>query len=199
MNSSEQIFLKMLWAVARPASVRSSISRCPRFAVSSLFALHLALFGISMAQGPDLAPPPLKLISKLEQQQLDKETDIKSRTKLVLELMTARLSAAERLHAGEDYAGVFRELGYFHGLMDHGIAYLNNRNTGSGKVLDGFKRVDIALRSFVPRLEMLRREIPLTHEEYVRKLLIDVRAARTKATEPLFADTVIPNRRPGEP
>ncbi|HVF46445.1 MAG TPA: hypothetical protein VNA17_02655 [Pyrinomonadaceae bacterium] len=167
--------------------------------MSALFALHLALFGISLAQGPDLAPPPLKIVSKAEQQRLDQETDIKSRTKLVLELMTGRLATAERLHAAEDYAGVFRELGVFHGLMDNGIAYLHKRNTGNGKVLDNFKRLELALRAFVPRLETLRREIPLSHEDYVRKLLIYVREARTKATEPLFADTVIPNRRPGEP
>ncbi len=152
-----------------------------------------------MAQGPDLAPPPLKIVSKAEQERLDKETDTKARTKRVLELMTARLASAERLRAAGDYDGVFRELGFFHGLMDDGISYLNKRNTGSGKVLDNYKRLEIALRSFVPRLETLRREIPLTHEDYVRKLLIYVREARTKATEPLFADTVIPNRRPGEP
>lgn len=121
---------------------------------------------------------------------------MKNRTKLTLELMTARLSAAERLRSGDDFDGVFRELGAFHALMDNGLAYLQRRDTGSGKVLDNFKRIDIALRTFAPRLETIRREIPLSHEDYVRKLLIYVREARTKATEPLFADTVLPNRKP---
>ncbi len=172
--------------------------RFSRFICISLFIFHFSLFTALSAQDdpPTLAPPPLKIISKQELSRLESQTDMKNRTKLTLELMTARLSAAERLRSGDDFDGVFRELGAFHALMDNGLAYLQRRDTGSGKVLDNFKRIDIALRTFAPRLETIRREIPLSHEDYVRKLLIYVREARTKATEPLFADTVLPNRKP---
>lgn len=163
-----------------------------------LFTVHCSLFTQSPAQDdpPNLAPPPLKSISKQELSRLESETNLKDRTKLTLELMSARLTAAEKLRSGDDFDGIFRELGVFHGLMDNGLAYLQRRDTGSGKVLDNFKRIDIALRTFAPRLETIRREVPLSHEDYIRKLLIYVREARTKATEPLFADTVLPNRKP---
>ncbi len=184
-------------ARSRPGMLHSSF---PLFTIHySLFTIFLFTFHLSVSaqdDPPTLAPPPLKIISKHELSRLDAETDLKTRTKLILELMTGRLATAERLRTGDDFDGVFRELGVFHGLMDNGIAYLQRRDTGSGKVLDNFKRIDIALRAFVPRLETLRRDLPQSHEDYVRKLLIYVREARTKATEPLFADTVVPNRKP---
>ena len=140
----------------------------------------------------DLAPPPVKVVSREEVARLNAEAeDIKERTKLVLELMNVRLASAEKLRAGEDFDGVFRELGYFHGLMDNGLDFLQKRNNGSGKILDNFKRLEIGLRMFVPRLEMVRREVPLRYEDYIRKLIRFVRDARTKATEPLFSDKVV--------
>jgi hypothetical protein len=143
---------------------------------------------------PDLAPPPVKVVSREEMTRLNAEGgDIKDRTKLVLELMNVRLTSAERLRAGEDFDGVFRELGYFHGLMDNGIDFLQKHNNGTGKILDNFKRLEIGLRAFMPRLEMVRRELPLRYEDYVRKLIKFVRDARTKATEPLFSDKIVKN------
>ena len=141
---------------------------------------------------PDLAPPPLKVISKDERTRLDGETDVKSRTKLALEMMNFRLAAAERLGTGEDYDGVFRELGIFHALMDNSLDYLLKRDAGSGKVLDNFKRLEIGLRAFGPRLETLRRDVPLRYEDYLRRLIKYVRDARSKAIDPQFADTVLP-------
>jgi hypothetical protein len=60
-------------------------------------------------------------------------------------------------------------------------------------VLANLKRFEIGLRKFTPRLELIRREVPLTHEFYVRSLLKQLREARTKATEPLFGETVLPD------
>jgi len=188
----------------RPSISRIWPYRFSQFTIHySLFTalLFTFLFSLPLAASaqdyePSLAPPPLKIISKDERTQIDAKTDLKDRTKLVLQLMTMRLAAAESLQSDEDFDGVFRELGAFHGLMDNGLYYLQRRDTGSGKVLDNFKRIEIALRGFAPRIETIRRELPLSYEDYVRKLLIYVREARTKATEPLFADTVVPNRKP---
>jgi hypothetical protein len=159
-----------------------------------LFTFHFSLFTSAAAQDdpPDLAPPPVKVVSREEMARLNAEAeDLKDRTKLVLELMNVRLASAEKLRAGEDFDGVFRELGYFHGLMDNGLDFLQKRNNGSGKILDNFKRLEIGLRSFVPRLELVRREVPLRYEDYIRKLIKVLRDARTKATEPLFSDKVV--------
>ncbi|CAN5442195.1 hypothetical protein BH10ACI2_BH10ACI2_19700 [soil metagenome] len=160
----------------------------------SLLAFGLLLTNSVSAQGDqnDVAPPPTRIIPKEDLIKLDTETDVKSRTKLALEMMSNRITAAEKFNTAEDFPGVFRELGVFHGLMDNSLDYLNRKNSNNGKVLDNFKRLEIGLRGFGPRIEGIYRDLPHRFEEYVRKLLKYIRDARTKATDPLFSDSVMP-------
>ena len=60
------------------------------------------------------------------------------------------------------------------------------------KVLNNFKRIELSLRKYINRLELIRRDLPLEYEPYVRRLTKYVREARTKAVEPLFGETVLP-------
>jgi len=163
----------------------------------------LALFSFSAAANAqddlELMPPPLKIFSKEERTRLTEKTDLKDRTKLTLEIMNLRLAAAENANVRKDFDAVFRDLGAFHALMDHSLVFVGSQYNGSGKALDSFKRIDIALRGFIPRIESIRRDVPLVYEDYIRKLLISVREARTKATEPMFADTVVRQPRRTEP
>ena len=139
----------------------------------------------------DIAPPPLKFVSKEELAQLAAITDIKKRTKLTLELMTGRLMQAEAFHAKEQYDDMFKQLGGFHGLMDNTLAFLDGSEKDNGKVLNNYKRFEIGLREYRPRLEVIRRDLPLRYEQYVRNLIIYLRDARAKAVEPLFSNTVV--------
>lgn len=176
---------------------KSTVSIRP---LSCGFFLVLVLFAHTIsAQGdvPDIVPPPLKLISKNEQARLAAQShDIRNRNKLTLQLMGRRLSTAEDLRQSGDYNSMYSELGGFHGLMDDALQYLKTQNSRNRRVLDTFKRFEIGLRGFAPRLEVIRRELPLRYEDYVRRLIKYVRVARTIATEPLFGDTVIPERKP---
>jgi hypothetical protein len=88
---------------------------------------------------------------------------------------------------------MFRELGGFHALMDDALEFLGGNQKMTGKVLNNFKRFEIGLRRFTPRLELIRRNLPVSHEFYLRSLLKQLRDARTKATEPLFGDSILPN------
>ncbi len=170
----------------------------PRFV---LFAL-LILFAMSIAvpaQGvieDDIAPPPLRLLSPSEKDRLAAEADVKRRTKLGLELMDMRLKQAETLDAADNFDEMFVQLGGFHGLMDNMLAFLNNSDKDSGKVLNNFKRFEIGLRFFTTRLELIRRDMPLRYEFYVRTLIKYLRATRAKAIEPMFDDSVVPQKRP---
>lgn len=161
------------------------------------FCLFTLSFGAASVNAqddpPDLAPPPLKRISKAEKDQLDAETNIKDHTKLALELMAVRLEKAEELSAGEGFDDMFTELGGFHALMDNTLAFLIKGNTNNGKVLNNIKRFEIGLRAFMPRLETLRRESPIKYETYVRNLIRYLRDARTKAIEPFFGTSVVPD------
>lgn len=159
-----------------------------------LTVIVLSLSVWAQSETLDLAPPPMRVLPKDEKERLDRSNDVGSRTKLALNLMEGRLVEAEVQSKRQNYDEMFRELGHFHALMDNSLDYLNRNNTGKGKVLDNFKRLEIGLRKFISRLEAVRRELPLRYEDYVRKLMIRIRDARTKATEPLFGDTVI--RRP---
>ncbi|HSI89413.1 MAG TPA: hypothetical protein VK918_10175 [Pyrinomonadaceae bacterium] len=139
----------------------------------------------------EAAPPPLKTISDTERTRLDREKGVKGRTRRSLELMNARLANAEAALRSEDFDKAFSELGVFHALIDDTLAFLSGAESDSRKVLFNFKRFEIGIRGFTPRLELIRREMPLTHETYVLSLLKQLRDARTKATEPLFGETVL--------
>ncbi len=145
----------------------------------------------------DLAPPPLKLLSQDEKTKLAGEVEVKKRTKLGLQLMDARLKLAETSYAAENYDEMFVHLGGFHGLMDNMLEFLNNSDKDSGKVLSNFKRFEIGIRAFTPRLQMIHYAVPTRYEQYVRNLLRNLRLARAKAIEPLFDDTVVPDKKPG--
>lgn len=160
-----------------------------------LFLSFLLLFAFSQtnyAQMDDKeAPPPLKMLSKDEKSQLDAETNVKKRTKLSLELMEARLAKAEGLSKSEDYQAMFNELGAFHALMDNALNFLKKKDSDSGKVLNNFKRMELSLRKYLTRIELIHRDVPTKFEPYVRRLAVYVRNARTAAVEPLFEDTVL--------
>lgn len=176
------------WGI-RPVSARGQIP-----SVFLILFVFLASAGATSGQEqipPDAEPPPLKMLSKKEKKQLESETRIKKRTKLALELMDARLLRAESANEKNAFQEVFVELGRFHAIIDHTLNFLNRKNNDSRKILNNFKRLEIGLRKFLPRIELIRREVPPSHQYYVKKLIKDVREARSRAVEPLFDDTVI--------
>ena len=159
----------------------------------ALFFVLCFLPALPVAAQDDLkeVTPPLKLLSKEEKSALDAQTDVKKRTVLTLELMETRLANAEAFKAKEDYRAMFEELGGFHALMDNTLDFLNRKDANSGKVLNNFKRIELSLRKYINRLELIRRDLPPEYEPYVRRLVKYVREARTKAVEPLFGETVL--------
>lgn len=172
---------------------------CPQPAIYVLLgvALGLCWLGSEAAAQPipdDNAPPPLKFVAKEDAARLDPLTNVKKRTETALELMSARLKQAETLMAQENLDEMYKELGGFHGLMDNTLAFLDKSDQDSGRVLSNYKRFEMGLRQFRPRLELIRRDIPLRYERYVRNLILYVRDARAKAIEPLFSDTVVPTK-----
>lgn len=162
-----------------------------------LLSVFVVLFNINaFAQEdddefPEYIPPPKIELSKDEKTALGDEKDTKKFTKLAIDLMDLRLKKAEDLAMNQMFNEVLQELGGFHALMNSTMQFLRQNNTGRGKSLDNYKRYEMALRSFMPRLETIRREVPSRHETYVVKLLRLVRDNRTKAVQPLFSDTVV--------
>jgi len=141
----------------------------------------------------NLAPPPVKVISKEERSALGGLNDVKDRTKLAIDLMEARLRKAETLNTSESYSDCLNELGSFNALMNDTLKFLNRNDDGRGKVMGTFKKFEMALRAFMPRIELIRRELPDNFEFHVRSLLRTVRDTRAKAVEPFFSSTVVPD------
>lgn len=179
-------------------TIQRDLRRVVAGALTGMFAVFvlLAFSNVVSAQVPDdivPAPPPLKIIPKETRELLDRHTAVKERTKLALQLMEARVAAAEAANNADDLEQTFAELGVFHALMDDTLSFLGASRRPSGKVLDNLKRFELGLRKFTPRLELIRREMPITHEVYIKSLLRQLRDARTKATEPLFGNSVVSN------
>lgn len=160
-------------------------------AVTGMFLLGGMSSNAQVPTEYETVPPPRKTVSEEEQKRLDSESGVRRRTQLVLSLMDARLKRAETLNAADDIDGAFDELGGFHALMEDAIVFLEGSDTNRSRVLNYFKRFEIGLRRFTPRLELIRRDMPISHEFYIRSLLRQLREMRTRAVEPLFGDTVL--------
>lgn len=175
-------------------SGRWSVISYWRIAFLLLFAAFCPLPAVQAQEEKpqDLVPPPLVLLSDTEKEQLSAQTEIKKRTRLSVEMMEARLKKAEELSAQKKFAESLAELGGFQAVIFNIFKFLNQKDSGRGKVLDNYKRLEINLRQFNPRLEVIRREMPNRYGYHVRQLMKYVRDARSNAVEPIFADTVLP-------
>ncbi|MBX3267361.1 MAG: hypothetical protein KF831_11705 [Acidobacteria bacterium] len=179
------------------ANTRSRACSATRQAVFLCFGILFSTLAAATASAQDdppqyeLAPPPLMVMSKAERDKLDMEQGIRKRTQLALELMDARVGLAETANTRDDLNEMFSHLGAFSAIMEDTLAFLKTADPNRGRTLDNFKRLEIGLRRFSPRLELIRRELPLTHEFYVRSLLRQLRDARSRALDPLFDDSVI--------
>jgi len=143
--------------------------------------------------GPD-APPPLKILPKEEKNQLNAEADPKRHTILALDLSDDHLTKAEELGAKNEFDSMLKELGTFNAVIDEALAFIAQNDTGNGKILSSSKKLELGLRSYAPRLETLRRDVPSSYDPYVRGLIKTVREARSKAIEPFFGTSVLPTR-----
>jgi len=142
----------------------------------------------------DEAPPPIKQITKEEKKSLSDLTTAKAHTELSLDLMNKRIEKAELLNSKGQFEDMFKELGGFNALMDESLAFLTSQDKDRNKVLYNFKRLDIGLRAFMPRLETIRRDLPSRYDPYVKKLVKFISEAREKALEPMFGNTVVPGQ-----
>ncbi|HXF42702.1 MAG TPA: hypothetical protein VNK26_03105 [Pyrinomonadaceae bacterium] len=133
-------------------------------------------------------------MSKNEGQTLFAENSPKDRVNLALKFMDQRVSQAESLAKSGDYMGMYDQLGAFQAIMDDTLNYLLRQPQQKGNVLDALKKYEIGLRKLAPRIGVILRELPPNFDPYVRLLLKYIRDARSKAVEPLFGDTVVPNQ-----
>jgi hypothetical protein len=137
------------------------------------------------------APPPLKFVSRDEQAQLSAARDPKERTGTSIELAEGHLRHAENSTFTRSYDPASAELGRYQAIIEDALRYLVGMNTDSKKVRDLFKRLEMTLRTHIPRLEAIRRDTPFDYAGNVKSVLEYARNARTQALDTFFSDTVV--------
>ncbi len=142
---------------------------------------------------PEFRPSPKIELSESEAAALKPLGEPKKYLKRALELMETRILAAEGKNEAGEYDVMLAELGGFHAVIDVTLEFLSKNDNRRGRVLDTFKRYEMALRRFSPRIENIRRDAPEKYSMYVTKLLRRVRENRARAIEPFFGDSVIPS------
>ncbi|MCA1593636.1 MAG: hypothetical protein LC754_13490 [Acidobacteria bacterium] len=159
-------------------------------------------------QGPvthseDTSPPPMKYIPSEIRAQLDGERELKDRTRLSLELAEQRLARAAEETTAERFEQAGSELGVYQAVIEDAIHFLRNTGKIKNKTRDLFKRIELTLRSHMPRLETIRRSTPSSYAVHVKETMEFVRQSRTDALNSFFDDTVLPepsdkNEKPGD-
>ena len=150
--------------------------------------------GAGRAQREDAAPPPMRYLPEETRAKLAAARDMKARTRLSLELADARLVSAAAYTNADRFDAATLELGVYAAIVKDSIDFVKKTGKSSGKTRDLFKRIELTLRSHVPRLETLRRSLPSQYAVHVQTTLDFVRAERSRALDSFFDDTVVPER-----
>ncbi len=140
---------------------------------------------------PQTAPPPMKFVARAERDQLAAARDAKARTRLSLDLTEAHLRRAEEHSAARQYDEAAVELGNYQGIIVDALRFLKNTNRESGKTRDLYRKIELALRAHVPRIETIRRMTPFEYAVNVKEIGKFTRDARAQALEAFYGDTVL--------
>jgi hypothetical protein len=146
----------------------------------------------------DTAAPPMRHLPDAMRKQLEDAHDLKSRTHLSLELADASITRATEHASAERFEQATSELGIYEAIVEDSIRFVQNSGKVTNKQRDLFKRIEMALRSHVPRLETIRRSLPAAHAVYVKFTIDFVRDQRDRALNAFYDDTVIPDAPPSK-
>jgi hypothetical protein len=139
------------------------------------------------------AAPPLRYVPDDVRRQLDAEArDVKARTKLALQLAEERLARASAASDADRFEEATNELGVYEAIVADTIRYVQTSGRTGNKLRDTCKRIELALRAHVPRIETLRRGLPAAHAVYAKATIEFVRVQRDQALSSFYDDTVIP-------
>ena len=143
----------------------------------------------------DVAPPPMRHMPDGVRRQLAEEHDLKSRTRLSLDLADAALARSAENVAAERFEQATGELGVYEAIVADVISFVHSSGPVKNKQRDLFKRIEMTLRAHVPRLETIRRGLPARHAVYVKTTIDFVLEQRDSALNAFYDDTVIPDSR----
>jgi hypothetical protein len=178
-----------------------------RATARTLCALTLLALACSAALGQDgaaagrqqqqdeHAAPPMRHIPQEVRSRLAAANDDKARTRLSLELADERLaSAAAHADAGR-FEAATGDIGIYEAIVKDAVTHLQQGIKGRvpNKKRDLFKRVELALRTHLTRIESIRRTLPAHYAGNFANALEYVRGTRSEALNSFYSDTVMPD------
>src|SRR6185503_3274035 len=137
------------------------------------------------------APPPLKIITRAERDQLSAAHDEKARVKLTIELAEVHLTNIENQTAIQQYDAAASEIGKYWALIEDVLSYMKTLGREGNRRLDLYKRLELALRAHGPRLNSVRRTTPAEYAVWVKEVETFARDSRTEALNSFYGNTVI--------
>jgi hypothetical protein len=158
----------------------------------TVIALPATVLGQQDPHPPDkTAPPPLKIITRLERSQLNDSKDPKARVKITIGLAETHLAGAERQTSQHDYDNAAAEAGMYWALMEDVFTFLKTIERDTNARRDLYKRLELSLRAHGPRLSIMRRETPNEYAVWIKEIEDFARQGRTEALNSFYGQTVI--------
>jgi len=137
------------------------------------------------------APPPLKMITRLERSQLNETKDLKARLKTTIEFAETHLANAEAQTLQRQYDNAAAEAGKYWALIDDAFNSLKPLNHDSNKTRDLYKRLELTLRAHGPRISAMRRSTPAEYAVWLKEIEDFARSGRTEALNSFYGHTVV--------
>ena len=150
-----------------------------------------ALYGQEPRPHDQTAPPPLKIIPRVERNRLNETRDEKDRVKLSIELAETHLTNAENQTNLQQFDGAAAEVGMYWALIEDVFAYLKKIERDNNRRRDLYKRVELALRAHGPRFTGIRRTTPAEYAVWIKEIEDFARRGRTEALNSFYGHTVL--------
>jgi len=150
-----------------------------------------ALSGQEPRARDQTAPPPLKIIARLERTQLSESKDEKARVKLSIELAETHLTNAENQTSQQQYDRAAAEAGMYWAIIEDVLNYMKTVERDNNRKRDLYKRLELSLRAHGPRLSIMRRSTPSEYAVWIKEIEEFARNGRTEALNSFYGHTVI--------
>jgi len=150
-----------------------------------------ALAGKEPRAQEQIAPPPLKIITRQERSQLDESKDPKSRMKITLEFAETHLANAEHHTSQHEYDSAAAEAGMYWALVENALTFMKTIDRDNNRKRDLYKRLELALRSHGPRITLMRRSTPTEYSVWIKEIEDFARKGRTEALNSFYGNTVV--------
>lgn len=162
---------------------------------TAIFACISSVTVFAQPESPqEVAPPPLKIITKADREQINDEKDPKDRVKLTLSFAESYLAGTETKTSGHDYDAAAVDAGKYWALLEDIFVFMKTLKQDSNKARDLYKRIELTLRAHGPRLTTIRRSTPVAHAVWIKAIEDYARRGRTEALNSFYGHTVVQER-----